>query len=116
MICLCLILSLLLSLCNSLSDVCTKYQEAAKIVNLALTGLVSQCQPGAKILDLCEFGHTVIHNAAQKLFTKKVDGQAIERGVAFPVCVSVNDTVCNYSPLSNEERVSPRKKKTKQKT
>lgn len=110
MICLCLILSLLLSLCNSLSDVCTKYQEAAKIVNLALTGLVSQCQPGAKILDLCEFGHTVIHNAAQKLFTKKVDGQAIERGVAFPVCVSVNDTVCNYSPLSNEERVSPRKK------
>eukprot|EP00522_Entomoneis_paludosa_P013672 CAMPEP_0172439414 /NCGR_PEP_ID=MMETSP1065-20121228/412_1 /TAXON_ID=265537 /ORGANISM="Amphiprora paludosa, Strain CCMP125" /LENGTH=479 /DNA_ID=CAMNT_0013188095 /DNA_START=243 /DNA_END=1683 /DNA_ORIENTATION=+ len=86
------------------SDVCTKYQEAAKIVNLALTGLVGQIKAGAKVLDLCEFGHTVIHNAAQKLFTKKVNGQAIERGVAFPVCVSVNDVVCNYSPLSSEER------------
>jgi methionine aminopeptidase len=60
------------------SDVCTKYQEAAKIVNLALQGLVSQCVPGAKIIDLCEFGHTVIQTQAAKLFTKKVNGQAID--------------------------------------
>lgn len=86
------------------SDVCTKYQEAAKIVNLALQGLVSQCVPGAKILDLCEFGHTVITTQAAKLFTKKINGQVIDRGVAFPVCVSVNDIVCNHSPLPNEER------------
>lgn len=87
------------------SDVCTKYQEAAKIVNLALEGLVQQCMPGAKVLDLCEFGHTVIATAAQKLYTKKVHGQTVERGVAFPVCISVNDCVCNYSPLIGEERV-----------
>ena len=36
------------------SDVCTKYQEAAKIVNLALTGIVSQCVSGAKIVDICQ--------------------------------------------------------------
>ena len=30
------------------SDVCTKYQEASKIVNLALTGLLSQCLPGGE--------------------------------------------------------------------
>ena len=36
------------------SDVCTKYQEAAKIVNLALQGLISQCVPGAKVMDLCK--------------------------------------------------------------
>lgn len=89
------------------SDVCTKYQEAAKIVNLALEGIVSQCQAGAKILTLCEFGHQVIHTAAQKLYTKKskTDGSHMERGVAFPVCISVNDIVCNYSPLPQEERV-----------
>lgn len=29
------------------SDVCTKYQEASKIANLALTGLVGMCLPGA---------------------------------------------------------------------
>ncbi|GAX12814.1 hypothetical protein FisN_15Hu293 [Fistulifera solaris] len=88
------------------SDVCTKYQEAAKIVNLALQGLVSQCVPGASVLDLCEFGHTVIHTQAQKLFTKKVDGRSIDRGVAFPVCISVNDVVCNFSPLPTDETVS----------
>ena len=88
------------------SDVCTKYQEASKIVNLALQGLVSQCLPGAKVIDLCEFGHTVITTQASKLYTKKVNGRTIDRGVAFPVCISVNDIVCNHSPLPTEERVS----------
>lgn len=36
------------------SDVCTKYQEASKIVNLALKGLMEQCVVGAKVLDLCK--------------------------------------------------------------
>lgn len=85
------------------SDVCTKYQEAAKIVNLTLQGLVTQCVPGAKVLELCEFGHTVINTQTQKLFTKKVNGRPIDRGVAFPICISVNDIVCNFSPLSAEE-------------
>lgn len=41
-----------------------------------------------------------------KLYQKKVNGVAIERGVAFPVCVSVNDVICNHSPLASEETVS----------
>jgi hypothetical protein len=73
---------------------------------LTLEGLVTQCVPGAKILDLCEFGTKVMEAAAAKLYTKKVNGKAIDRGVAFPVCISVNDTVCNFSPLENEEVVS----------
>jgi methionine aminopeptidase len=88
------------------SDVCTKYQEAAKIVNLALQGLVSQCLPGAKVIDICEFGHTVLKTQVEKLYTKKVKGEPVDRGVAFPVCISVNDVVCNHSPLLTEERVS----------
>lgn len=87
------------------SDVCTKYQEAAKIVNLTLEGLIGQCIPGAKVLDLSEFGHTVMEAQAAKLYTKKVDGKAIDRGVAFPICISVNDIVCNHSPLPTEEAV-----------
>lgn len=85
------------------SDVCTKYQEASKIVNLALSGLISQCVVGAKIIDLCKFGTTVIDTQAAKLYTKKVKGAVIERGVAFPVCISVNNVVCNHSPLPTEE-------------
>lgn len=85
------------------SDVCTKYQEASKIVNIALKGLIDLCVPGAKVIDLCNFGTTVIDTQAQRLYTKKVNGANIERGVAFPVCVSVNEIVCNHSPLSSEE-------------
>ncbi|KAL7258328.1 hypothetical protein ACSBR1_004449 [Camellia fascicularis] len=29
----------------------------------------------------------------------------IERGVAFPTCVSVNNTLCHFSPLANDEAV-----------
>ena len=85
---------------------CTKYQEASKIVNLCLEGLVAQCIPGAKIVDLCQFGTTVMEAQTSKLYTKKVGGKVVERGVAFPVCISVNDVVCNHSPLSSEELVS----------
>jgi len=85
------------------SDVCTKYQEASKIVNLALKGLVSQCVPGAQVLDLCKFGATIIDTSSSKLYTKKVKGVAVEKGVAFPVCISVNDVICNNSPLGSDE-------------
>lgn len=72
---------------------------------MTLEGLIGQCIPGAKILDLCEFGHTVMEASAAKLYTKKVDGKAVDRGVAFPICISVNDVVCNHSPLPTEETV-----------
>jgi len=85
------------------SDVCTKYQEASKIVNLALTGLVSQCVAGAKIIDLCQFGTTVLETQTSKLYNKKVNGVPVEKGVAFPVCISVNEVICNHSPLGSEE-------------
>lgn len=85
------------------SDVCTKYQEASKIVNLTLEGLVAQTIVGAKVLDLCKFGTTVMETAASKLYTKKQNGKLVDRGVAFPVCVSVNDVVCNCSPLNEAE-------------
>jgi len=87
----------------SSSDVCTKYQEASKIVNLALKGLVEMCVPGTKIIDLCQFGTTLIDSQCARLYTKKVNGSAIERGVAFPVCISINELVCNHSPLLSEE-------------
>jgi methionine aminopeptidase len=49
------------------SDVTTKYQEAAKIVNLALSGVVQQSTPGAAVADLCKFGDTVITQVCQPL-------------------------------------------------
>jgi methionine aminopeptidase len=94
--------------CVSFSDVCTKYQEAAKIVNVTLSGIVSQCVVGATVVNLCEFGHTVIQAQCAKIYTKKktdADKKEVDRGVAFPVCISVNSVVCNHSPLLTDESV-----------
>ena len=74
-------------------------------MNLALTGIISQCVVGASIIGICEFGHTVIMAGVSKLYTKKVNGTAVDRGIAFPVCISVNDVVCHHSPLDDEKRV-----------
>ena len=40
----------------AVSDVVTKYQEAAKITNAALQDIISKCVVGAKVIDLCKDG------------------------------------------------------------
>lgn len=35
----------------------------------------------------------------------KSSKKKIERGVAFPTCISVNNTVCHFSPLASDESV-----------
>ena len=37
--------------------------------------------------------------------SKGKDGKQIEKGVAFPVCVSVNDCICHCSPMESDEVV-----------
>lgn len=82
--------------------VITKYQDAAKIVNLTIKGIVEKCLPGVHIIELCKFGTSIIETSTSRLYAKKKDGVVIERGVSFPVCISVNDVVCNHSPLPTE--------------
>mmetsp|Transcript_9206 Transcript_9206/g.29275 ORF Transcript_9206/g.29275 Transcript_9206/m.29275 type:complete len:327 (-) Transcript_9206:1309-2289(-) len=84
------------------SDVCTKYREAAKIANLALEGLVAQAKPGVKVIDLCKFGDKVISQKCASIYQKKVKGKFVEKGIAFPTCVSVNECVCHNSPLESD--------------
>lgn len=88
------------SLANS--DVTTKYQEAAKIANAVLEAMLAKVEPGVNPVDICRAGDEMIEEKCKKIFTKKVKGQAIEKGVAFPTCVSVNECVCHNSPLNSE--------------
>lgn len=87
----------------SSNEVVTKYKTAAEIVNKALQLVVSELKPKAKIVDLCEKGDTFIREQTGNVYknTKK----KIERGVAFPTCISVNNTICHYSPLASDEAV-----------
>ncbi|OIT02240.1 erbb-3 binding protein 1 [Nicotiana attenuata] len=83
--------------------VVTKYKSAAEILNKALLLVVSECKPKAKIVDLCEKGDAFIKEQTGNIYKKMK--KKIERGVAFPTCISVNNVVCHFSPLSSDETV-----------
>ncbi|CAN0927821.1 ERBB-3 BINDING PROTEIN 1 [Linum grandiflorum] len=84
-------------------EVVTKYKTAAEILNKALQSVVKECKPKTKIVDLCEKGDSFIREQTCNVY-KNVK-KKIERGVAFPTCVSVNNVVCHFSPLASDERV-----------
>jgi len=89
------------------SDVTTKYLEAAKIANLALKEVAALCVADAKLVDICRAGDDFINAQTALIYRGKgKDGKPIERGVAFPVCVSVNEVVCHCSPLESDDKVS----------
>lgn len=87
-------------------DVVTKYQEAARIVNFAMNEIAGMCVPGASILSICIAADALLEQRAGAIFRGKgKNGKPIERGVAFPVCISVNEIVCHYSPLASEDKL-----------
>ena len=77
-----------------------KYKTAADIVNKALQGVLSQCTAGKLISDVCAFGDLLIEKQCAEIFKSK----DMEKGIAFPTCVSVNDVVCNYSPFPSDSK------------
>ncbi|GBG58993.1 hypothetical protein CBR_g24341 [Chara braunii] len=84
-------------------DVVTKYKLAAEIVNKALASVVSECKPGVRVVDLCEKGDKFITDQCATVFTKSK--KKVEKGVAFPTCVSVNNCVCHFSPPATDQTV-----------
>lgn len=89
------------------SDVTTKYQEAAKIANAVVAEVAAMCVEGAAIRDICEAGDKLIVQRTQAIYRgKSKSGKPIDRGVAFPVCISVNEILCHVTPLNSDNSVS----------
>lgn len=84
-------------------EVVTKYKSAAEIINKALQLVLSECKPNAKIVDICEKGDSFIREQTGNMY-KNVK-KKIEKGIAFPTCISVNNVVCHFSPLASDETV-----------
>eukprot|EP00775_Hariotina_reticulata_P003729 gene3729-3990_t len=82
-----------------LSDdkVVTKYKAAAEICNKAIAAVIDACKDGAKVVDLCKIGDDAINKECANIFK----GKAIEKGVAFPTCVSPNSIVGHFSPQAD---------------
>ncbi|EEH52880.1 uncharacterized protein MICPUCDRAFT_52887 [Micromonas pusilla CCMP1545] len=83
-----------------------KYKVAAEIANKSLAAVIAACVPGAKVVDACALGDKSIEDEAAKFYNKKgADGQKIDKGIAFPTCVSVNNQVCHNSPAPDDDAV-----------
>lgn len=96
------------------SDVCAKYQDAAKVTQFVAGEVAAKCVAGAKVHDICLFGDELITAQCEPMYRNRVAvagakedtaGRIIEKGVAFPCCISVNSVVCHMSPLTSEADV-----------
>ncbi|KAK9813970.1 hypothetical protein WJX73_007488 [Symbiochloris irregularis] len=84
------------------TDVVTKYKAAADLTNGALAHVVKLCTAGTKVVEICEKGDQFITEAAVKVYKAKKGGKDIEKGLAFPTCLSVNSVVGHSSPLAED--------------
>jgi len=78
-----------------------KYKAAAEIAFRAMEKVVSECKAGRRIVDLCKIGDDFVEEAVKKPFPKA----DIERGIAFPTSIAVNNAAGNFSPLSDDKTV-----------
>jgi len=82
--------------------VVTKYKMAAEIVNKVLKEICEGCKPGVSVRAMCIKGDERLVEETGKAFKKD---KKLVKGIAFPTCISVNNCICHYSPLTTEPDV-----------
>lgn len=83
-------------------NVVTKYRTAADIVNATLKIVIAAAQADAKIVDLCAAGDKHMTEATSKIYR---NDKKLEKGIAFPTCISINNVVGHFSPLATDTAV-----------
>jgi len=78
-----------------------KYRAASTACDLALKKAKELLVPGADVYTVCQAVDKVIDEECGKVFNSKKT-KKLERGIAFPCCISVNNVVGHYSPLVDE--------------
>jgi curved DNA binding protein len=84
-------------------DVPGKYNDASVIGNKVMLELLNNLKPGVTVQELCELGDKLIVENCLPIRKKKLKEN--EKGIAFPTCISVNNCVGNFSPLSDDPLV-----------
>ena len=77
-----------------------KYKAASQVANAALLKVISLCVVGADIHKVCQEGDKFIEEELKKIFNNK-KSKKLERGIAFPTCISVNAICGHYSPMAD---------------
>ena len=78
-----------------------KYKASAEVANVALRRAIQLCVPGADIYTICTEVDKLMEEELKKVFNNK-KAKKLERGIAFPTCISVNHIFGHYSPMNDE--------------
>lgn len=57
-----------------------------------------ECKAGKSVAELCEAGDKLITEKLAKVYK----GKKVEKGIAFPTCVSINNCCGHFSPLKED--------------
>jgi len=82
--------------------VVTKYKMAAEIANKILKEVIEGAKEGASVRELCIKADQRIEEETGKAFKKD---KKLQKGIAFPCCLSVNNCICHFSPLLSDQDV-----------
>uniref|UniRef100_A0A914MVG1 Peptidase M24 domain-containing protein n=1 Tax=Meloidogyne incognita TaxID=6306 RepID=A0A914MVG1_MELIC len=79
-----------------------KYGMAAEIVNTVLKEILAELKVDAEIGQLCSRGDARILELTSNLFKREKN---VQKGIAMPTCISIDNCVCHFSPLRSEPPV-----------
>jgi curved DNA binding protein len=79
-------------------EVVSKYQFAGKVADAAVEAVKAACVVGKQVAELCELGDNTINEKLVNVFK----GKKVEKGIAFPTCISLNNCCGHFSPLKEE--------------
>lgn len=76
----------------------------SSFVKECLAKAVELAVPGADIATICSTVDAMIEEEVKKTFASK-KSKNLERGIAFPTCISVNHIMGHFSPLVDESQI-----------
>ncbi|CAB4009226.1 Proliferation-associated 2G4 [Paramuricea clavata] len=79
--------------------VVTKYKMAGDMANRVLAQVVQATVANVTARTLCAMGDSLIVEETSKVYKNKKE---MKKGIAFPTCVSVNNCVCHFTPLTSD--------------
>lgn len=85
-------------------DILDKFKGAGKITDLAIKKAIELCVPGADVYKVCTEVNNLVEAEVKKVFSNK-KSKNMERGIAFPCTISVNNILGHFSPLADESGI-----------
>lgn len=86
------------------SDVLEKYKAAGTIVDEAIQIVRRGAYQGMLVRTLCQLGDTVVQKGTAGVYSKAKteSGEKLEKGVAFPTCICINNCASHFCPIETD--------------